>query len=42
VRVNWRRINQAIAQALDSVKLSDMMKPTLKKPITIPARLATV
>ena len=42
VRVNWRRINQAIAQALDSVKLSDMVKPAAKKPITIPARLATV
>jgi FeS assembly SUF system regulator len=41
VRVNWRRINQAIAQALDSVKLSDMVKPAVKKPITIPARLAT-
>jgi FeS assembly SUF system regulator len=42
VRVNWRRINQAIAQALDSVTLSDMVKPAVKKPLTIPARLATV
>jgi FeS assembly SUF system regulator len=42
VRVNWRRINLAIAQALDSVTLSDMVKPAVKKPLTIPARLATV
>ena len=42
VRVNWRRINQAIAQALDSVTLSDMVKPAVKKPLTIPARLAAV
>ena len=42
VRVNWRRINQAIAQALDSVTLSDMVKPAVKKPLTIPTRLATV
>ena len=42
VRVNWRRINQAISGALDSVKLSDMVKPATKKAVTIPARLATV
>ena len=42
VRVNWRRINQAIAQALDGVKLSDMTKPATKKSIAIPALLATV
>jgi FeS assembly SUF system regulator len=42
VRVNWRRINQAIAHALDSVTLSDMVKPAVRKPLTIPARLATV
>ncbi|MEP6484354.1 MAG: SUF system Fe-S cluster assembly regulator [Rudaea sp.] len=42
VRVNWRRINQAIAGALDSVKLSDMVKPPVKKSVAIPAQLATV
>jgi FeS assembly SUF system regulator len=42
VRVNWRRINQAIAQALAGVKLSDMMKPAAKKSMSIPALLATV
>ncbi len=42
VRVNWRRINQAIAQALDGVKLSDMSKPPTKKSVAIPALLATV
>ena len=42
VRVNWRRISQAIAQALESVKLSDMTKPATKKSVAIPALLATV
>jgi FeS assembly SUF system regulator len=41
VRVNWRRINQAIAQALDSVTLADMVKPA-RKSVSIPAQLATV
>ncbi len=42
VRVNWRRINQAVAQALGSVTLSDMVKPVPKKSVSIPATLATV
>ncbi len=42
VRVNWRRINQAITGALDSVKLSDMVKPPVKKSMPIPARLAAL
>ena len=42
VRVNWRRINQAIAQALHGVSLADMVKPVSRKSIPIPAQLATV
>ena len=41
VRVNWQRINQAIAQALGSVSLADMLKPAPKR-AAIPARVATV
>lgn len=40
VRVNWQRINQAIAQALASVTLEDMIKPLPKHTTTIPVRLA--
>lgn len=39
VRVNWQRINQAIAQALAGVTLADMVKP-LPKRAAIPLRLA--
>jgi DNA-binding IscR family transcriptional regulator len=35
VRVNWQRINQAIAQALADVTVADMVKPAPKRPITI-------
>jgi len=40
VRVNWQRINVAIAQALGSVTLADMLKPPPKRQ-TIPLKLAT-
>ena len=40
VRVNWQRINQAIAQALGSVTLADMLKPPPKR-APIPLKLAT-
>ena len=40
VRVNWQRINLAIAQALGSVTLADMLKPPPKRQ-TIPLKLAT-
>ncbi len=40
VRVNWQRINQAIAQALGSVTLADMIKPPPKR-AAIPMKLAT-
>ena len=39
VRVNWQRINQAIAQALAGVTLADMVKP-LPKRAAIALRLA--
>ena len=42
VRVNWQRINQAIAQALQSVTLADMIKPPPKRHASISLRLATV
>lgn len=38
VRVNWQRINQAIARALAGVTLADMIKP-LPKRAAIPLRL---
>ena len=40
VRVNWQHINQAIARALGSVTLADMLKPPPKRP-SIPLKLAT-
>jgi FeS assembly SUF system regulator len=40
VRVNWQRINQAIAAALTNVTLADMLKPPPKR-TPIPSRLAT-
>lgn len=40
VRVNWRRINQAIAQALDSVTLADMVRPLAKLDAAIPLRVS--
>ena len=39
VRVNWQRINVAIAQALGSVTLADMIKPPSKR-AAIPMKLA--
>ena len=42
VRVNWQRINQAIAGALESVTLADMVNPpSAKRGATIPLRVAT-
>jgi FeS assembly SUF system regulator len=41
VRVNWRRINRAIADALASVTLADMIKPSPRRGASIPLRLAT-
>jgi FeS assembly SUF system regulator len=41
VRVNWQRINQAIAGALRSVTLADMVKPPPKRAVTIPLRVAS-
>lgn len=41
VRVNWQRINQAIAQALANVTVADMVKPAPKRHVTIPVQLAT-
>ena len=41
VRVNWQRINQAIAGALESVTLADMVKPLAKRGVAIPLRVAT-
>ena len=40
VRVNWQRINQAIADALASVTLGDMVKSPPKRAVTIPLRVA--
>ena len=40
VRVNWQRINQAIASALSSVTLADMVRPPGKR-APIPLRVAT-
>ncbi|MEO7431892.1 MAG: SUF system Fe-S cluster assembly regulator [Dokdonella sp.] len=42
VRVNWQRINQAIATALDSVTLADMLKIPPRRGAPIPMRVATV
>jgi FeS assembly SUF system regulator len=41
VRVNWQRINQAIAQALAGVTLADMVRPAPKRHAVIPVQLAT-
>ena len=41
VRVNWQRINQAIAGALANVSLADMVKPPPRRAATIPLRVAT-
>ena len=41
VRVNWQRINHAIAGALASVTLADMVKPATKRGVAIPLRVAT-
>ena len=40
VRVNWQRINHAIAGALASVTLADMLHPPPKSRATIPLRVA--
>ena len=40
VRVNWQRINQAIAGALSNVTLADMLHPPAKPRATIPLRVA--
>jgi len=42
VRVNWQRISQAIATALESVTLADMLKPPPRRGASIPLRVATV
>ena len=41
VRVNWQRINQAIAQALASVTVADMVKPAPRKHAPIAVHLAS-
>ena len=41
VRVNWQRINQAIAGALAGVSLADMVKPPPRRSAAIPLRVAT-
>jgi FeS assembly SUF system regulator len=41
VRVNWQRINQAIAQALSGVSVADMVKPAPRRHAVIPVQLAT-
>ncbi len=40
VRVNWQRISQAIATALDSVTLADMIRPPTRPGAAIPLRVA--
>lgn len=40
VRVNWQRINQAIAGALANVTLADMQRPPPKLRTAIPMRVA--
>ena len=42
VRVNWQRINHAIAGALSSVSLADMLHPPTKQRATIPLRVAAM
>ena len=41
VRVNWQRINHAIADALASVTLADMIRPAPKRGAAIPLRVNT-
>jgi FeS assembly SUF system regulator len=41
VRVNWRRINQAIAGALASVSLADMTRPPARRSLATPLRVAS-
>lgn len=41
VRVNWRRINQAIAGALASVTLAEMTRPPAKRSLATPLRVAS-
>ncbi len=41
VRVNWQRINVAIAGALASVSLADMVKSPPRRGAAIPLRVAT-
>jgi DNA-binding IscR family transcriptional regulator len=41
VRVNWQRINQAIAAALAGVSLADMLKTPPRRNVTIPLRVAS-
>ncbi|MBS0571608.1 MAG: SUF system Fe-S cluster assembly regulator [Proteobacteria bacterium] len=40
VRVNWQRINDAIAGALAGVTLADMLGPALRRKPSIPLRVA--
>lgn len=40
VRVDWQRINHAIADALASVTLADMVRPATRRAGTIPVRVA--
>ena len=42
VRVNWQRINQAIAGALAGVTLADMVKSPPKRAGAIPLRVAAI
>ncbi len=41
VRVNWRRINQAIAGALASVTLAEMSRPPTRRSVATPLRVAS-
>ncbi|RYD15226.1 MAG: SUF system Fe-S cluster assembly regulator [Lysobacteraceae bacterium] len=41
VRVNWRRINQAIAGALASVTLAEMSRPSARRSVSTPLRVAS-
>lgn len=41
VRVNWQRINQAVADALGSVTLADMIPPPSRRAGAIPVRVAS-
>lgn len=40
VRLNWQRINHAIADALASVTLADMVKPPMRRGAAIALRVA--